>query len=93
MIIIASLLFLLVGYYLGLQRYTKDVKTIKKVMGKSRSIITKVKSVGTPSGIIYRPSASRIRKLSGNPSDEAFHDTLEELPEIQEAKRFLKKNG
>jgi hypothetical protein len=91
MTIIASLIFLFIGYYLGLQRYTKDIKKVKKIMGKSKAIITKVKSVGTPSGIIYRPNASRIRKLSGNPTDEAFSETLEKLPEIQEARKWLNK--
>jgi hypothetical protein len=92
---LSILIALLLGYYLGLQRYQKDLKIASKRLGKAKAIITGMGKVGkTSSGIVYRPKAETIKRWheEGKPVTEAFRETLNNIPEIQEAKRLLRKN-
>lgn len=89
--LIIALVFFSLGYFIG-RRNDPITEKIKYRARKLGTILTRKASNTPASGIIYRPNASRLRQIKGDkkPEVEAIVETLEQLPEIQAAKKALR---
>ena len=94
--VISTLLAVLLGYYLGIQRYNRDIKTAVKVAKKIKRIVHTTTTVVTkgPSGIVYRPDAARLSRLKRDKikSGEmtALKETFDEIPELKKLQQYAK---